>query len=135
MKQITAGELAKRVGITSRTVRYYDSKGLLKPDERSPLGYRLYDKKSVIRLQQIIVLKFLGLSLDEISSVLSQTEQSAYSEIIDQQLISLRNRQEQLSKAIDILAGVTSDTPENDIDQLFEIMRRLNIVLNNSTDK
>lgn len=134
MKQLTAGELAKRVGITSRTVRYYDSKGLLKPDERSAVGYRLYDKKSVIRLQQIIVLKFLGLSLDEISSVLSQNEESTYSEIIERQLNSLRNRQEQLNKAIDILAEINPGTPEKDIEHLFEIMRRLNLVLNNNTD-
>ena len=125
MEQLTAGELAKRVGISSRTVRYNDSKGLLKPDERSSGGYRLYDKQSVFRLQQIIVLKFLGFSLDEISSALSQNEHSAYSEILEWQLNSLRNRQKQLNNAIAILAEIDSDSPENDTEQLFESMQWL----------
>lgn len=45
-KLYTAGELAKLIGVTSRTVRYYDKKGILKPVGYSKGGYRLYNNNS-----------------------------------------------------------------------------------------
>jgi DNA-binding transcriptional MerR regulator len=48
--QITVGELAKRCGLTIRTLHHYDSIGLLKPSLRSAAGYRLYDRANVDRL-------------------------------------------------------------------------------------
>lgn len=59
-------EFAEKVGITARTLRYYDQIGLLKPTQRSAVGHRLYSEDDIIILQQILTLKFLGLSLEEI---------------------------------------------------------------------
>lgn len=56
----TAGELARLTGVSLRTIRFYDQKGLLKPVTHSEAGYRYYDRDCVDRLQRILVLKYLG---------------------------------------------------------------------------
>ena len=64
------GELAEQAGVTPRTIRYYESLGLLEPSEREGKGFRYYTEAELARLQKINALKELGLSLEEISSVL-----------------------------------------------------------------
>ena len=66
------GELAKRTGVSVRTLHHYDSLGLLSPSHRSESGYRLYTGSDVQRLQQILSLRTLGFSLDEIKELLSR---------------------------------------------------------------
>jgi ubiquinone/menaquinone biosynthesis C-methylase UbiE/DNA-binding transcriptional MerR regulator len=66
----TTGEFAARAGVTIRTVRYYDKIGLLKPSAHSDAGHRLYSNQDFARLQKILTLKFIGLSLDEISDII-----------------------------------------------------------------
>lgn len=63
------GEFAKRAGVTPRTVRYYESLGLLGPSEREGSGFRYYTEVELEKLQKINDLKELGLSLEEIASV------------------------------------------------------------------
>ena len=69
---LTVGEFAKKSGITMRTLRYYDKIGLLKPSSYNEAGYRLYTKEDFPKLQQILTLKFIGLSLDEIKDILKE---------------------------------------------------------------
>ncbi|EJW12574.1 transcriptional regulator [Rhodovulum sp. PH10] len=64
------GELARRAGVSHRTIHYYERLGLLQPAEREGAGYRYYDETALKRLQKIGNLKSLGLSLEEISGVL-----------------------------------------------------------------
>lgn len=64
------GELARRAGVSHRTIHYYERLGLLKPAEREGGGYRYYDETAVRRLEKIAALKRLGLSLDEIAAVI-----------------------------------------------------------------
>jgi DNA-binding transcriptional MerR regulator len=63
-------ELARIAGISVRALHHYDAIGLLVPTARSASGYRLYDDDDVIRLQQIIVARELGLALEEIQKSL-----------------------------------------------------------------
>lgn len=65
------GELAKRTGVSVRTLHHYDAIGLLRPSHRSESGHRLYDRNDVARLQQIRSLRALGLSLEEIRELLN----------------------------------------------------------------
>ena len=65
------GELAKKASVTPRTVRHYESLGLLEPSERERGGFRYYAEAELLRLQKINALKELGLSLEEISSIIS----------------------------------------------------------------
>lgn len=63
------GELARRFGITTRTIRYYEELGLLKPENREQGGsqaHRVYGEKNIIRLKRIQQLKDYGLTLSEI---------------------------------------------------------------------
>lgn len=63
---MTVGELAKRMGTTVRTLQYYDKENLLKPSAVSEGGRRLYTDKDMINLHQILSLKSLGFSLEDI---------------------------------------------------------------------
>lgn len=69
-KYYTAGEIAAISGVSTRTIRFYDKKGLLKPTTFSRGGYRLYTKESFTALQQILMFKYLGFSLEQIGSML-----------------------------------------------------------------
>jgi DNA-binding transcriptional MerR regulator len=66
------GELARRTGLTVRTLHWYDELGLLRPSLRSPAGYRLYTAEDVVRLHQIRALRQLGLPLEEIKEALER---------------------------------------------------------------
>lgn len=62
----TSGEFAKRAHVTLRTIRWYDNKNLLKPSVRTESGMRLYTDADLAKLQQILLFKYLGFSLDDI---------------------------------------------------------------------
>ena len=64
------GELARRAGVSHRTIHYYERLGLLHPREREGTGYRYFDGEAVERLNKIAALKQVGLSLEEITSVI-----------------------------------------------------------------
>ena len=64
------GELAQKAGVTPRTIRYYESLGLLKPSEREGGGFRYYTEIELAKLDKIDCLKSLGLTLEEIASVI-----------------------------------------------------------------
>lgn len=59
-------EAARLAGVSVRTLHHYDEIGLLVPRRRSAAGYRLYDRQDLLRLQQILIGRELGLSLQEI---------------------------------------------------------------------
>lgn len=69
-----AQEFAERSGVTVRTLHHYDRLGLLKPSRYTEAGYRLYGASDFARLQQIVMLKFVGLSLKEIKRLLEGKE-------------------------------------------------------------
>ncbi|HSQ79040.1 MAG TPA: MerR family transcriptional regulator [Candidatus Bathyarchaeia archaeon] len=65
-------EFAKLTRVTVRTLHYYDQVGLLKPSFERPNGYRVYTDADLLKLQQIVTLKFMGFSLDEIKRLLDR---------------------------------------------------------------
>ncbi|WP_409069476.1 MerR family transcriptional regulator [Clostridium sp. FAM 1755] len=69
-KLFTTGEFAKKAGVTLRTLRYYDKIGLLVPSSHNELGHRLYSKEDFGKLQKILTLKFIGLSLEDIANIM-----------------------------------------------------------------
>jgi DNA-binding transcriptional MerR regulator len=64
------GELARATGLNTRTIRFYEQEGLLPDPCRTPSGYRMYGEKDVERLEFVRKAKRLGLSLEEIRSIL-----------------------------------------------------------------
>lgn len=67
---MTVGELAKKMGVTVRTLQYYDKEGLLTPSLESDGGRRLYTDKDMVKLHQVLSMKYLGFSLDDIKNKL-----------------------------------------------------------------
>lgn len=66
---MTVGELARKAGVTVRTIQYYDQKGLLTPSAKGPQGQRLYTGDDLEGLYRILTLKYLGLSLSDIAQI------------------------------------------------------------------
>lgn len=72
---LTIGKASKLLKINPRTLRFYEQIGLVRPTSRSESGYRLYSPQDVERFMFVRRAKKLGLTLDEIGSVLSLTEE------------------------------------------------------------
>jgi DNA-binding transcriptional MerR regulator len=64
-------EFARLAGVTVRTLHYYEEAGLLTPSSRTSSGHRRYRQSDLLRLQQILTLKYLGFALDEIQALLA----------------------------------------------------------------
>ncbi len=70
----TVRQLAGVAGVSARTLHYYDEIGLLKPERNPQNGYRLYGRAALLRLQQILFFRELGLSLEEIQAMLDRPD-------------------------------------------------------------
>ncbi|MEE1927166.1 MerR family transcriptional regulator [Streptomyces sp. TRM 70351] len=70
-------DIARRVGTTSRTLRHYDELGLLVPSRVGANGYRYYGQDELVRLQRILLLRQLGLSLSAIAEILAGQQETA----------------------------------------------------------
>jgi DNA-binding transcriptional MerR regulator len=69
--EYTVQRLGQLAGVSTRTLRYYDEIGLLKPARINSSGYRIYGQKEVDRLQQILFYRELGVSLDSIKKIVT----------------------------------------------------------------
>ena len=65
------GEVAERLGVSPRTIKYYEELGLVEPEARSPGGFRLYGEEDVLRLERILRMKGIGYSLAAIRELLA----------------------------------------------------------------
>lgn len=102
---LKVGELAKRTGLTVRTLHHYDEIGLLRPSLHTESGHRLYTAGDVARLQQILSLRQLGFSLDEARACLERPDFSPL-EVIDLHLARLREQIELQRNLCERLEGV-----------------------------
>lgn len=84
------GELAELAGLTVRTLRHYDQIGLFSPSRHTETGHRQYTKEDMERLQPILSLKQLGLSLKEIQATLSHDRKDSAVSIIQAQIDQVR---------------------------------------------
>ncbi|WP_068785821.1 MerR family transcriptional regulator [Paenibacillus phocaensis] len=69
--EYTIQKLGRLAGVSTRTLRYYDEIGLLKPARTNSSGYRIYGQREVDLLQQILFYRELGLSLEDIRSIVT----------------------------------------------------------------
>ena len=100
------GEVAKLIGISSKTIRYYHEIGLLAEPKRTDGGYRLYTAQDLLRLQRIRRLRSLGLHLGRIKEILGETDieqevmlRNALQSLVEElttQIIELEERRELL---------------------------------------
>lgn len=128
-KLFTVGELAGKGGVTVRTLQYYDAKGLLIPTEYSEGGRRMYSRRDIIRLQQIIFLKSMGFSLEEIRDRMLPAESAAeleqmfkqQKEILIDQISHIQETVNNMDKIIEEI----KQGSEIDIDRLLIIVRSI----------
>ena len=93
----SSGEFANKAHITKKTVRYYDEHNILKPSFVNENGARFYTDKDFARLQQILFLKYLGFSLDDIREMtMRNSDLSFLSESLHMQLGLMEERLEQM---------------------------------------
>lgn len=96
---MTVHEVSSLTGVSARTLRHYDSIGLLKPAAVSPAGYRLYDEDSLERLQQILLFRALEFPLAEIKQILDSPDFDR-SRALEQQIRLLELRREHIDNLI-----------------------------------
>lgn len=123
MKGYTVSQLAKMAGVSVRTLHHYDQIGLLKPSARTEAGYRLYGKRDLLRLQQILFFKELDLPLSEVSAILGdpgfdQVEAlQQHRQLVEQRVARLSRLITTIDKTIDKL---TEDTMTMTDEELYE---------------
>ena len=98
---MTVGEVAKKMDVTVRTIQYYDREGLLSPSARSEGGRRLYTDRDIVKLHQILSLKHLGFSLDDIRDRLIPLDTPAeVAAVLAEQAAAVRQKIEGLSESL-----------------------------------
>ena len=98
---MTVGEVAKKMGVTVRTLQYYDREGLLHPSAESDGGRRLYTDKDLVLLHQIISMKSLGFSLTDIKGSLNSLKTpTEVANALTEQADDIRQKIEQLQTSL-----------------------------------
>lgn len=114
-------EFAELIGVSVRTLHYYDEIGLLKPSEvDAQNGYRFYDEKSLERMQEILFYRELDFSLKTIAQILSSPDYDKQQALSRQQqlLLAKKERLERLIDALDSLEKGKSFMKNNDYEKL-----------------
>jgi MerR family transcriptional regulator, thiopeptide resistance regulator len=132
MEAITfkVGDLSKQTGLSIRTLHYYDEIGLLSPSHRTESGYRVYDKQDIIRLQQIITLKQIGFSLEDVRSCLDNGDR-AFAEMVQLHVAKVRKQIElsqqllQRLESIEQTATTLDAVPVEEVLQIIQVMDML----------
>jgi DNA-binding transcriptional MerR regulator len=111
-------EVADLSGVTVRALHHYDSIGLLVPGARSGAGYRLYDENDLLRLQQILIGRELGLSLEEIRRSLDDPTFDRREALLAQraELAARADRTADMIRAIDAALTIIEETNMGKVD-------------------
>ena len=129
---LQVGELARRTGLTVRTLHHYDAIGLLKPSLHTEAGYRLYTADDVARLQHVLSLRQLGFSLEEIQGCLDRPG-FAPLEVIRLQVARLREQielQRELCERLEALAAHFREAGEVSAEEFLQTIEVMNMIEN-----
>ena len=140
---LSTGELSKNLNVSVRTIRYYDQIGLVQPSRKAAGGKRYYSKEDILKLQKIILLKSLNLSLEDSRSILLEQSMSAIllahksllSEEMEHLTNSLKHTQSLLNllelKATlhweDLISLVANAEKDKDWNQYFSVEQQSNL--------
>jgi DNA-binding transcriptional MerR regulator len=132
LEGLKVGELAKRTGLTIRTLHHYDEIGLLRPSLHTEAGHRLYTAGDVGRLQQVISLRQLGFSLEDIRACLDKPG-FAPLEVIRLHVARLREQidlQRRLCERLEALAVHLQEAGEVSADEFLQTIEVMNMIEN-----
>ena len=122
----SSGKFAEKAHVTLRTIRYYDKMNLLKPSMHTEAGARLYSDQDFAKLQQILLFKYLGFSLEEIREMtLASADPHFLNESLKIQKRLLQERQEELQSmilAVDQTSAALEQKHEIDWEQMLNLI-------------
>lgn len=125
---MTIGEVAKKMNVTVRTLQYYDREGLLSPSAISEGGRRLYTDKDIVTLHQILSLKHLGFTLNDIKKRLIPLETPAeIAAVLTEQAAAVRQKVETLSESLRALEMLREEVLQM---QLVDFKKYADIIVN-----
>jgi DNA-binding transcriptional MerR regulator len=129
---LKVGELARRTGLTIRALHHYDEIGLLKPSLHTPAGHRLYTAADVARLQQVLSLRQLGFSLEQVRDCLDRPGFSPL-EVIRLHVARLRKQielQRQLCAGLEALAAYFESAGEVSAETFLQAIEVMTMIEN-----
>jgi DNA-binding transcriptional MerR regulator len=124
-KKYPVKDVAAQSNVSVRTLHHYDAIGLLSPAARTAAGYRLYSEQETLRLQQIMLGRELGMSLEQIRSMLDDADTDRRTLLLEQRELLVRRMRgtERMVKAVDaaldLIDGRSSDT-ETTMEKIFD---------------
>ena len=119
-KIFSVSQLSKLAGVSVKTLHYYDHKGLLVPMRQAENGYRTYNQKHLITLQQILIYRALDFSIEAIKDLLSAENQDLHQALAEQKVM-LVERQQSISLMINsIEATMNNLQAKKNVDIFFQ---------------
>jgi DNA-binding transcriptional MerR regulator len=100
---VQIGEVADKLRVSTRTIKYYEELGLIKPGERSPGGFRLFREEDVERLKRILKMKGMGFSLTAIREVLAVRDVASNADkviVLNKVIERLEEQEQQVTERI-----------------------------------
>jgi len=111
-RRYRVGEVAQLTNVSIRTLHHYDRIGLLRPASHSEAGYRFYGSEEMLRLQQILTLRYLGFPLNQIGRLLDRADFDLLSSLRIQRGV-LRDRIAELERIDSALAALIAHRAEH----------------------
>lgn len=108
------GEVAEQTGLSISNIRFYEKKGLIEPNREQESRYRDYSYDDVTRLRQIILYRKVDLPIETISLLVHN--ETSIENVMEQQLLDLREKQKMLQGSIDLCQKIVEDQSYEDID-------------------
>lgn len=122
----SSGEFARMAQVTLRTIRYYDKQNILKPSYVTDAGARFYSDEDFARLQQILLLKYLGFSLDDIREM--TVADSDYHFMLDSLKIQLKLVQDKIERMQLVEQAIKDTTDAIQEEHVIDWNRMLNLI-------
>ncbi len=125
------GEVARRTGISIRTLHYYDEIGLVSPSQHTEAGHRLYSDEDVERLQQILIFRSLGFPIEKIRQCLATPGSATLLRLIEQHRDRMASEIEERRKVMGCLDRVAEQLrlrQHTTIDEIINLMEALEMI-------
>ncbi len=123
-KRYRTAQLAKLARITPRTLRYYDKIGLVEPSGRSGAGHRIYGEEDLVKLQQVLALKFLGFSLTQIAQLIAVAPHDLGRSLQIQREM-MADKREAIDRVIEALDRAQEASAGPDIEAVVEVIQAM----------
>lgn len=108
-------EFARKTSISVRTLRYYDKIGILIPTNTDESGFKLYTDSDLVHLQSILTFKFLGFTLKDIQSILTESSLDLSKKLKEQKAM-LKAKKDQIDQIINVIEQVETSIKSDTID-------------------